>query len=227
MGFVSEHSAPQPAAPQPDALQPVPLRPVARPRREEVRRRLLDAALPVFVEHGYAGARLSDIARAAGFTKGAVYSNFGSKQELFAVLLAERAATVTESALREAAQEDDLDAVAARVGALLAAQVVADPKWHGLVVEFTLQAARDAEVGAVYVERRRAQRAALAEVLRERAAALGLSRVDVDSAALVLLAVLNGLALEHAVDPGAVDGPTVAAAIAGVLRGGARDGDRS
>src|SRR5215475_7072266 len=66
---------------------PVPIR---RPPREEVRRRLLEAASETFLSKGYLDSTLDDIARRAGLSKGAVYSNFHSKQEIFGQLLAIR-----------------------------------------------------------------------------------------------------------------------------------------
>ena len=61
--------------------------PRTRPTRGEVRDRILDAASKVFAAEGFAGATIDAIGQAAGFTKGAVYSNFGSKDELFLALL--------------------------------------------------------------------------------------------------------------------------------------------
>src|SRR5882724_1433853 len=64
--------------------------PVRRPPREEVRRRLLEAASETFLKKGYLDSTLDDIARRAGLSKGAVYSNFDSKQEVFGELLKRR-----------------------------------------------------------------------------------------------------------------------------------------
>ena len=55
-------------------------------RKEMTRELLLDAAIEVFAEKGYHGASLDDVAEAAGFTKGAVYSNFTRKSDLFRAL---------------------------------------------------------------------------------------------------------------------------------------------
>lgn len=52
-------------------------------RAHRTRAELLDAAARAFARHGYEGAALGDIAADAGYTKGAVYAHFGSKQELF------------------------------------------------------------------------------------------------------------------------------------------------
>ena len=61
-----------------------------RPTRSEVRRRLLDAALEVFAEHGFDTANLDQVAAAAGLTKGAIYSNFAGKDDLFYAMMSEQ-----------------------------------------------------------------------------------------------------------------------------------------
>src|SRR5664279_3586021 len=68
-----------------------------RPKREVVRRRLLDAALEVFAEHGFDTANLDQVAAAAGLTKGAIYSNFTSKDDLFYAMMAEQVLARVES----------------------------------------------------------------------------------------------------------------------------------
>ncbi|MBN1351408.1 TetR family transcriptional regulator [candidate division KSB1 bacterium] len=54
---------------------------------ELTRKQLLEAALKVFSEKGYAITRLSDIAEAAGVTRGAIYWHFGNKKELLIELM--------------------------------------------------------------------------------------------------------------------------------------------
>jgi AcrR family transcriptional regulator len=71
-------------------------RPPRRSRRaaqERTRERLLDAAAAVLVRKGYAGASVEEIAEAAGFSTGAVYSNFAGKEALFNELLLARNTT--------------------------------------------------------------------------------------------------------------------------------------
>lgn len=55
--------------------------------QEQTRQRLLDAAIVVFTEKGYAKTRLDDVAEEAGYSKGAVYSNFKSKEDLALAVL--------------------------------------------------------------------------------------------------------------------------------------------
>lgn len=55
--------------------------------RQQTRDRLLTAAAQVFAERGFNGASVEDVAEAAGYSKGAVYSNFASKEDLFLALI--------------------------------------------------------------------------------------------------------------------------------------------
>jgi AcrR family transcriptional regulator len=52
-------------------------------RRQRTRDLLLDAAKDVFARRGFEGASLEEIAETAGYTRGAIYKHFGSKEELF------------------------------------------------------------------------------------------------------------------------------------------------
>ncbi len=70
------------------------------------RERLLAAAVEVFVEQGYEGARVQDIARAAGLTTGAIYANFRGKSELLFDAIGVRADAEIEEMLTEARRRD-------------------------------------------------------------------------------------------------------------------------
>lgn len=59
---------------------------VAKRSRTQTRRRLIEASPQVFVERGIGGASVAQICSAAGFTRGAFYSNFESKEELAAAI---------------------------------------------------------------------------------------------------------------------------------------------
>ena len=58
-----------------------------RPTRDDTCEKLFDAAARVFEDQGIGGASIEAIAAAAGFTRGAVYSNFKSKDELIIQLV--------------------------------------------------------------------------------------------------------------------------------------------
>lgn len=84
----------------PDSPTPTPRTP-----RAEVRERLLTAGAAVFAEQGVHEARLDDVAARAGFSKGAVYSNFSSKEDLVAQVM-QRATNLVLGALRELVSAD-------------------------------------------------------------------------------------------------------------------------
>src|SRR5580704_2953968 len=58
-------------------------------RTRATRRKLLDAAKRIFAQDGFEGARLEDIAAGAGYTRGAFYANFKSKEDIFFALFEE------------------------------------------------------------------------------------------------------------------------------------------
>jgi AcrR family transcriptional regulator len=77
-----EAAHPEVVEPEPDLLRNVPAGDETR-RKENTRSRLVRASVQVFAEKGLDGATIDDLVRAAGFTRGAFYSNFSSKDEVF------------------------------------------------------------------------------------------------------------------------------------------------
>src|SRR6478672_6375652 len=69
-------------------------------RRGTARRRILDAALAEFHDHGYEGTSLQAVAARAGLTKGAIYWSFRDKQDLFLALVHEQLDVPTEKLMR-------------------------------------------------------------------------------------------------------------------------------
>lgn len=193
--------------------------PVPRIGRDEVRRRLLDAAAEVFAERGYEAARLDEIARAAGFTKGAVYSNFASKHALLSELIARYARTQLAVGEVEVRAQDRPDAVPEDIAAVFARRIVEQDTRTRLIIEIAQRAAHDSQVREVYVPVRRALRDELAAAVTTGAAQLGIElTVPPGQLGLTLQALRMGLALEHGTDPDEVDQDAVAAVFASTLR---------
>jgi AcrR family transcriptional regulator len=65
-------------------------------KRVNTRARLVEAGTVVFTEKGFAGARIDDVVREAGFTRGAFYSNYSSMEELLREVVATHAATLLQ-----------------------------------------------------------------------------------------------------------------------------------
>jgi AcrR family transcriptional regulator len=194
--------------------------PVPRVRRDEVRRRLLDAAAEVFARRGYEAARLEEIAHAAGFTKGAVYSNFEGKHALLAELIDRHARAEFAVGSVEVAAQGRPGAAAEDIAEVFARGIVEQSTWSRLIVEIAQQAAHDPEVRRSYVGVRRALRDELATALANGCVRHGIElTVPAAQLALTLQALRMGLALEHGTDPDEVDQATVAAVFASTLRG--------
>jgi AcrR family transcriptional regulator len=80
-----------------------------RPTRDDTRERLFEAAARVFEQDGIGGASIEAIAAEAGFTRGAFYSNFGSKDELIFAMLEDHVARSIRRNMEILAQHTNLD----------------------------------------------------------------------------------------------------------------------
>ena len=184
--------------------------------RSEVRQRLIAAAAEAFAESGYSAATVDYIALRAGFTKGAVYSNFGSKQGLFAAVLEDRSTSERDRLLQAPARP--ADEVAAFVAGVVAESITEDEQRGRLGLEFAARAARDPAARRSWGPLRRTQREAAERAIREVAARSGLElSIDPGVAALVLHCLTNGLSMEHLADPEQVDSTAIKRAIAALI----------
>ncbi|WP_285037707.1 TetR/AcrR family transcriptional regulator [Plantibacter sp. ME-Dv--P-095] len=135
--------------------------PVESARRQRTRERLVDAAYEVFAELGVHAASVEQISERAGFTRGAFYSNFESKEELFFALesrenqlrldrLEAGLQTVSPSLLDAAGRytEGSLEAL---IRAFLELQPD-DRRWCLVQSEFRMLAMRDSGVAARYLQ---------------------------------------------------------------------------
>ena len=175
---------------------------VPRPRRDEVRTGVLAAAATVFAQRGFAGATIDEIAAAAGFTKGAVYSNFASKDELFLALMD---AEVSARVGRVLADPPTNQQAAVAIGDRLAQFSTEQPDWQLLFLEFWLRAVREPAVREQFVAHRRALRASIAEAIREAFAGdQGTWAWSAEELTVLALALSNGLAIETLADPAGI-----------------------
>jgi AcrR family transcriptional regulator len=182
-----------------------PQRLTRKERQEHTRQCLLEAAGRVFARRGLTQASVDQIAADAGFTKGAVYANFGSKEALFLEMLDERfAGRLAE--MERAMSSDEPPEVQARAAAQdFIDYLTADPDWKLLFYEAALQAARDEAFRAKLQEHFAVMRARMAELLRARAEAGGFEPgVPFDELATMIMAMANGVGFEAMIDPAAV-----------------------
>lgn len=126
---------------------------------------MLDAARRHFEERGFHGASLEEIAEDAGFSKGAVYSRFASKDDVFLAVLEdhiERRAAATRAEL-DALVDDDIVAIAKHSLRTSIATVA----WQAALLEFRAHAWRTAEVNARYLALHRRTIDSIAEFIAE------------------------------------------------------------
>jgi AcrR family transcriptional regulator len=191
-------------------------------RRQQTRDYLLQAAAQVFAERGFHSASLDEVAAAAGFTKGAVYSNFKNKEELFLAVL-------------EAIQQREMDALYA---ALEASDVPPEDRlpdfvhlvrdqttelgsnWDILYQEFALYAMRNpaareklAEFDALTIER-------VADLLRTERSRRGIDASEhPEHLARIITALFRGIGIMRALDAEAVDEAFLESAMSFVAQG--------
>ena len=169
-----------------------------RPRRERVVEDLLDAAAVVFAECGYEAASVETICEAAGYSTGALYSNFKSKDDLFLRLYEARIARRARE-LREVVGDAGGGAAGLIAAAARFSETVENEKeWFLLFLEFTLHAARDPAFGVGFKKRReealRELETGIAEGLAEAGLAASLSERDL---ARAVRALTHGFAIER------------------------------
>jgi AcrR family transcriptional regulator len=178
----------------------------ARSEGADARKQLLEAALEVFAMRGYRQASVDDIAERAGYSKGAVYWHFGSKDELFFSLLEERIEEPWRRSielLETAGPDLDMSLEANR----LFAQLVRDERDLMLVErEYWSLAVRNTMLRRRYAKRRAALRTDLGRAIAARLTTLGADAVQVDPEriAAMFIGLAQGLAQEKLTEPGAI-----------------------
>jgi AcrR family transcriptional regulator len=178
-------------------------------RRAMTRQHLLDAAEIVFTRNGFHGSSLDEVAATAGFTKGAVYSNFKSKDDLFLALLddrEERQAAAFQSELESGPrpQSEGLP----RIKGLISEGWSGD--WGILYLEFVLYAARNPEARSKLAASARKVHETVQRMLdREYARSGATPRLPTRDLTTIALALFNGLGIDHIVDPEAVTEETL------------------
>ena len=195
-----------------------------RPRRGErrliTRAQLLDAAERVFARDGLRGASVDTIALEAGYSTGAIYSNFKGKEDLFLALFEERIdprlAKVYEALEAElAAGVPPLEAARRFVSVLRGERDAIL-----LLVDFWGQAVRDPRAARRFAERHARLKAIIARLLdaaaRDSQTRIGFAREEL---AMTLIALANGFAIELLADPDNVPDDLFGHAIDALIRG--------
>ncbi|HXQ62346.1 MAG TPA: TetR/AcrR family transcriptional regulator [Acidimicrobiales bacterium] len=191
-------------------------------RRQQTREYLLEAAARVFAERGFHGASLDQVAAAAGFTKGAVYSNFKNKEDLFLALL-------------EASREREMDALNATLeasdtppGARLPDFVTfiedqttdLGDRWGILYQEFALYAMRNPAAREKLAEFDAQSIAEVADLIGAERARLGIEPLEKpEHVAKIIVALFHGITLMRALNADFVDESFLESAVTFLAQG--------
>jgi AcrR family transcriptional regulator len=175
-------------------------------RQAHTRARLMHSAAKVAAARGLDGASLDLVAEEAGFTKGAVYANFESKEALFLAMLDERFAQRVAELDRVLASEGTIEEQARQAGSDFIAAIEAEPEWERLFFEFAAYAARNEGFRLELVKRYRGLRERIAELFERRAGEVGMEPpLPASQVAMMTFAMANGVGLERLLEPEAVD----------------------
>jgi AcrR family transcriptional regulator len=198
-------------------------------RREQTRTHLLDAAAQVFASEGFRGASIDAIAAAAGFTKGAVYSNFKNKEDLFIALVEQRVQRQVDLVQEAMARADYSDAdLHDQWVPLTTSMLWGDREWTLLSLEFALYAARNPSAARKLTALNRQSSELLIPLIERQVERLGVS-LDIAAEDLVeiFFALYNGIAIRHVTDPEIASDRLVETSMQFLLRALLGDTERS
>jgi AcrR family transcriptional regulator len=203
--------------------------PRRRPTRAETKARtreqLLDAAARVFAQKGLTGATVEEIAELAGYSTGALYSNFDGKEQLFLELLSARRSRGLESQAAVAAEvlekavagdEDSLSALCE----FFAKVADRGTDFAALQAEFWLYAVRNPEAMGIIASKTDEQVHALEPLANLIMESFGVAAgIPPNAVTRVILGLFQGLMRQRRVDPAAVPDELLAQAIKWLLAG--------
>ncbi|MHB8241077.1 MAG: TetR/AcrR family transcriptional regulator [Solirubrobacteraceae bacterium] len=187
-------------------------------RKAETRARLLEAAASVYARRGFNGATLEEVAAEAGFTKGAVYAHFGSKENLLLALMEEH---LTQQVAQQVALFDRERITWERPlagSARWMEQLEADPDPFRLFVELWIYAQRDERLRLRLADGLQTMRETFARFATTSAMDAGLdppARAS-EQFANVMLGLGLGLPMVKLIDPDSVS-PSLLGAVLSVL----------
>jgi AcrR family transcriptional regulator len=192
-------------------------------QQAETRERLLDAAATLFAEHGFSGTSVAAIAKRAGVTTGAIYSNFAGKDDLFTAVV-ERHMKHQAETYRELYSEGGAPAERMQRGAnRWMALIAEDPDYFPLFVEVW-------RVGLAKPEIQRRLRKAYANLIKELAtlvrdgAPTPLEPAVATQFALIVCSLADGLAMHKILDPRLVPDDLFGAFLRFVIESGGNPG---
>jgi AcrR family transcriptional regulator len=176
--------------------------PTRAEKQQRTRGALLRAASKLFCKRGLEGTSIDDVAEAAGYTKGAFYANFKSKEELFLVMLDERFSSELERLDKTLAGADDPDEEA-RMAAAEFIHFASGDEWPRLYFQFAAHAARNEDFRQELATRQRAMRERLVKVYERWTRDVDVEPpLPLDDIAAMTYFMADGFLVDRLIEPG-------------------------
>ncbi len=175
-------------------------------KQARTRSRLMSSAASVFCRRGLQQASIDEVAEDAGYTKGAFYANFKSKEELFLAMLDERFAERIAEVDRAFATDESPPDQARHAAADFASWSGAVAEAERLFLEFASYALRDEDFREELLTRFATLRERLERIYERRIDEYGLEpQIPLDRVVRMVIAMADGWALWKLLEPEAVD----------------------
>lgn len=179
-----------------------PLARVPRPKRHEVRQRVIEGAFDAFSERGFMGTSVDLICSKAGLSRGAFYSNFADKEELFLALYDRQAGFLTSRIRRGAIKIAESGNPFEQLAKLISEPDPDEQKWDIINKEFVIYALRNQSARFKLNDRRAHLRNDIAAVLESIFLTLGRTVPDdLDEYARVAMAIYEGNMTQRGLEP--------------------------
>ena len=172
-----------------------------RPKREEVRARLIEGAMQAFATKGFSGASIDYICEQAGFSRGAFYSNFEDKDALFFEMYKLRTDRLYARLNRIASRAQKADDPLAFLAAELRRPDEEELKWDILNKEFIVHALRHTAARERLLASREGSKARLADILLTLRPGLAETPETLDRFCRIIIALHEGELTQLGVDP--------------------------
>lgn len=191
---------------QPDVVTQAPERLTREEKKARTRAQLIDAAATVFARRGFVAASLDEVAEEAGLTKGAVYSNFDSKEDLVQAVIEQRLNEPLKHAAAVIDYSSGTSEEHAQAGARAFVDVVQQQREVFLLaLEMNIHVVRHPELLPAFAARYREQLAEVADIISEHAHKSGDSLpLPANEMAIAVEALSQGIALHTLLDPDGV-----------------------
>jgi AcrR family transcriptional regulator len=171
-------------------------------RKARTKSELVEAARTVFLRRGFHGASVDEIAEEAGYSKGAVYSNFDGKDDLFLAAFEDHFRRRADMYAEVVFDQEDIEDSYRVVGRVWREANEREPEWARLLTEFLIHASRDESLREAVREVRERGLERIAEIVDALAAQHG---VEFTMPTLEIArgsgALNRGLAIEQLINP--------------------------